>query len=573
MAAATTPSQTSEHPHVDEALQYARDVADGRILACRYVQLACERQLRDLERAERGDWDYYWDPAAAERPVKFIEALPHVKGAWGRRRELIELGPWQKFVITTLFGWRKAKSGARRFSEAYNEIPRKNGKSVLAAGVGLYCFAADDEFGAEVYSGATTEKQAWEVFRPARLMAMRTPALLKHFGIKVNARGLIKPEDMSRFEPLIGDPGDGSSPSCAIVDEYHEHDSPRLYDTMVTGMGARDQALVFVITTAGSNLAGPCYNKRNHAIKVLEGVVENEELFAVIYTVDDDDDWTTEDALKKANPNYGVSVDPEYLRGRLRNAMQVPSDQAIFQTKHLNRWVGARNAWMNMIEWRKSPPRLPLEGLKGRECILALDLASRTDVATLTKLFLPTADDQRLHVHTNYYLPEDTVESAATANASHYAGWHRQGLLTLTPGNIIDFDYIMDDIRDTLSGHNVREVAYDPWQATQLATTLFGEGAPMVEVRATVGNFSEPMKELQALVLRQQLAHGDDPVLSWMASNVAAKLDNKENIYPTKEQPENKIDGIVSLIMAVNRMIADDGPKRSVYEDRGLRTL
>lgn len=563
----------SQNPHVTAALKYARDVVAGRISACKWVRLACQRHLDDLVRTKDKAWPYRFDKDKAERVCRFVELLPHTKGKWAHQRELIRLQPWQQFIFTTGFGWVRKKDGLRRFREIYVEVPRKNGKSILAAGIGLYLFAADNEFGAEVYSGATTEKQAWEVFRPARLIAKRTPALCERFGIEVNASNLAKPEDGSRFEPLIGKPGDGSSPSCAIIDEYHEHATPELYDTMVTGQGARDQPLTLIITTAGANVAGPCYDKRLQLQKVLGGAISNDELMGIIYTLDEDDDWTTEAALQKANPNYGISVGADYLQARLRDALQSPSRQATFKTKHLDIWVGARNAWMNMQAWDKAPARLPLDELAGRRCFMGLDLASKIDVAALLLLFPPTPEDPRWHVHGKYYLPEDMVETGASSNASHYAGWSKQGLLTLTPGNVIDYEYIMDDMRDLASRFTVVEAPYDPWQATHLANTMLAENLPMVEMRQMVANFSEPMKELEALVLQQKLAHGHCPVLTWMASNVVAQLDKKDNIYPTKEQNENKIDGIVALIMALGRALVHQQEPGSVYEERGIIEL
>jgi len=421
-------------------------------------------------------------------------------------------------------------------------------------------FAADGEFGAEVYSGATTEKQALEVFRPARLTCKRTPALAEAFGVTINASNLVKHDDGSRFEPLVGNPGDGASPSCSIIDEFHEHATPALYDTMVTGMGARSQPLNLIITTAGSNLAGPCYMKRDQVIRILRGAIDNDEIFGLIYTVDPDDDWTELATLIKANPNYGVSVDANYLQSRLRDAIQTASRQAIFKTKHLNIWVGARNAWMNMQKWPKCPDRAPLSELVGRPCYMSLDLASKIDVAVKCLLFPPYEGDTRYHVHMKFYLPEDMVESGSTTNASHYAGWAKQELMTLTPGNTIDFSYIMDDMRDDAETYDVLECVYDPWQATQLATQMLSEGLNMIELANNSKNFSEPMKEIEKLVFTKLLAHGNCPILTWMMSNVVAKLDNKDNIYPVKEFYENKIDGPVALIMAMNRVVVhDDG--------------
>jgi phage terminase large subunit-like protein len=320
------------HSHVLAAKRYADAVVSGEIDACRFVKSACARHLSDLERQRDAAFPYRFDPVAGEKVCKFAELLPHIKGEWAGK--LIKLEPWQSFILSTLFGWVRKTDGKRRFRELYAEIPRKNGKSVFGAVIGLYMFTADGEAGAEVYSGATTEKQAWEVFRPAKLMATRADGFAGHFGVQVNASNMAIVDQAAKFEPIIGNPGDGASPHCAIIDEYHEHRTPDQYDTMITGMGARLQPLTVIITTAGTNLSGPCYDKRATVVKLLDGVIENEELFAIIYTLDDDDDWTDFTLWRKANPNYGVSVYEDYLRARHREAIQQASRQNIIQCKH-----------------------------------------------------------------------------------------------------------------------------------------------------------------------------------------------------------------------------------------------
>ena len=278
--------------HVTAALKYAQDVIAGRVPAGGYVRKAAQRHLDDIAKAGKKPYPYRFDDAAAEKVCKFIELLPHTKGKWAAGGQTIKLQPWQQFILVVLFGWLRKKDGKRRFRTVYLEIPRKNGKSILAAGIGLYMLCMDGEFGAEVFSGATTEKQAWEVFKPAKLMLERTAALREFVGAEVWAKALVRPGDGSKFEPIIGNPGDGASPSCAIVDEFHEHDTPALYDTMETGMGAREQPLMLAITTAGYNVAGPCFEKRNELTKVLDGVVENDQLFGVIFGIDHDNHET-----------------------------------------------------------------------------------------------------------------------------------------------------------------------------------------------------------------------------------------------------------------------------------------
>ncbi len=560
----------ASYPNVNAANKYARDIVSGRIAACKEVRQACKRHIDDLKASKKRSYRFTFDKDEAEKACVFVQLLPHTKGQWARERKLIELEPWQKFIFCCVFGWVKKKDGLRRFSEAYCEIPRKNGKSVIAAGVGIYMLCADGEYGAEVYCGATTEKQAWEVFRPAKLMLEKTPALTNAAGIEIMAKNISIPADGSRFEPLIGNPGDGSSPSCALVDEYHEHDSPDLYETMVTGMGSREQGLMFIITTAGFNLAGPCYDKRRQAQQMLDDVMPNDELFAIIYTIDADDDWQDPATLRKANPNFGVSVSEEFLLKQQRDAIRYPSRTNAFLTKHLNIWVSARTAWLNMADWHAcGHSELTLDQFTGRECWLGVDLASKTDIASIALLFRDKDENGRDQwiVFTRNYLPEGAIERAGN-NRAAYEAWQNAGHLVVTDGEEIDFDQIREEIRDLAAMFQINEIAYDPWRATQLAHQLMKDGAEIVEYRNTVQNMSPPMREMEAAITGKRFIHSDDPVLTWMASNVTAKSDAKDNIYPRKERNENKIDGIIAILMALGRaMNADhEAPKESIYD-------
>lgn len=550
----------ASYPNVNAANKYARDVVAGRIPACKWVRLACQRHVDEQKAAKTRAFPYRFDRDAAERACAFIQLLPHTKGKWARERKLITLEPWQLFIFSVLFGWMSKRSGQRRYREAYIEVPRKNGKSVIAAGVATYMLAADGEYGAEVYCGATTEKQAWEVFRPAKLMLQKSPALVSAAGIEVMAKNISIPGDGSRLEPMIGDPGDGSSPSCAIVDEFHEHQSPSLYETMLTGMGARDQPLMFIITTAGFNLAGPCYDKRRQAQQMLDGVVDNPELFALIYTIDEGDDWQSPDVLRKANPNFGVSVSEEFLLKAQRDAIQYPSRQNSFLTKHLDVWVSARSAWLNMATWLAAgDDSMSLEQMEGEPCWLGVDLASKTDIAAIGLIFRKVREDAKVEwrAFVRSYLPEGAIERASS-NRAAYEGWVNSGHLIITDGEELDFEVIRQDILDLSSRFDVQEVAYDPWRATQLAHQLMQEGAPVIEYRNTVQNMSPAMREMEAAVTGGRFTHPADPLLTWMASNVVAKADAKENIYPRKEAADNKIDGIIALLMALGRAITID---------------
>ncbi|EQB15577.1 terminase large subunit [Sphingobium lactosutens] len=554
------------------ARKYASDVCSGKQPAGLQIRLQCRRFLDELKlsRNRAAKFPFVFDEDAAARPCRFIEKLPHSKGKWARTKERLVLQPWQVWIICTTFGWLHkagAQKGLRRFRRLFLVVPRKNGKSAIAAGIGLYMLCADNEFGAEVYSGATNEKQAWEVFKPARLMVDRTPALKRRFGIELTAKAISRIQDGSKFETIIGDPGDGQSPSCSIHDEYHEHADDGQVDTMVTGMGARDQPLQLLITTAGDNLAGPCYALIQEERKKLAGIghdggppLDDETLF-VEYSIDEADDWKSETALRKANPNADVSVSMDFLRARQRDAVATPRKAGVFKTKHLNLWVSAKAAYFDVEAWRKcKDPEVPerardalkLEWLRGRKAIVGLDMASKVDIAAVEVLVLPigekaTRDDPYIRFGF-YFLPADTV-----ADVPHYQGWDSQNLLDVTIGNIVDYDEIEDLLKELQQVLEIVAVPYDPFQATQLSTRLAKEGFPVVEYRPTVLNFSEPMKQLDAAMRARLIIHGGDPVMEWEISNVVGTPDKKDNVYPNKPdgQAHLKIDNPVALMSAI----------------------
>jgi phage terminase large subunit-like protein len=573
------------HPHVNTAHAWARGVVAGTRPACKWVRLACQRHLDDLKRAATEKaYPYWFDLDAAERACEFVELLPHTKGQWAQRGERLHLEGWEAFIFVCVFGWKRWKNGTRRFRELYGEIPRKNGKSQLGAAIGLYMLVADNEAGAEVYSGATTEKQAWEVFGPARRMIERTPGLRNAAGVEVWAKSLAVPTDGSKFEPIIGKPGDGASPSCALIDEFHEHDTPDLLDTMQTGMGARTQPLTAIITTAGYNLAGPCYDKHSEVKRVLEGLIENDELFGIIFSIDleaydwhglrvDADDWADPAALRKANPNYGVSLDVDFLLAQQRRACMNPVEQNRFKTKHLNVWCSARAAWMNMQQWAMcADPGLSIDEFAGEDCYFALDLASKIDICAFTQLFKRQMNGvDHYYAFGKYYLPEDTIEESKV-NQALYRKWVIQGYLTATDGAEIDYDVIREEVKAMSKRFNVREVAYDPWGATQLAHQMADDGATVVEFAMTTKNFSPAMKEILAAVKAGRFHHDGNPVLAWMVANVVAKEDANENIFPRKEKPEQKIDGAVSTIMGVARAMVH-AEQYPIYQGQPLTVI
>lgn len=531
------------YPHVNKANQYCRDVVSGKIDACLYARQACQRHLDNLESSKSKSYRWIFDKDKAERACVFIELMKHVKGQWAGNRFILE--PWQCFIVTSLIGWIARADGMRRFREGFIFVPRKNGKTLLAAGIGGYMFMADKEPGAEIYCAATSEAQAWEVFRPAKQIISGS-RFEKKFGVTVNAKSMTTTAG-SRFLPIIGRPRDGASPHLGIMDEYHEAATSELFDALQTGMGARTQPMMFTISTAGTNRPGPCGTYFDQCVKILAGTIQNDRVFAIMYGLDEDDDWTDLKSWKKANPNYGVSVNDEYLIHQLETAKQNPSKQNIIRCKHLNQWLSVDTAWMDMLKLAKCKDlSLIPESMTGKRCVLALDLASKIDIAALNILFF---DDKEYWTFGRYYSCRATVDKPEN---QHYQTWELEERLIVHPGERIDFGAIEEDVKDFCKQFQVDGIAYDPFQAVQLAANLTAEGLLMIETRATVQNFSEPMKLLEAAIYSGEFHYDGCPLLTWMFSNVVAHYDKKENIYPNKTRNENKIDGVVALIMSMN---------------------
>lgn len=541
------------------AVQYAEGVRDGTVPACKWIKLAAERFLDDLHWQSDDSFKFQYDADKAERACGFIERMPHIKGRWAAKGLTLKLEPWQAFLVCNVFGWVRKRDGFRRFRRVFLIVPRKNAKSTLASAIGVYMLCADGEHGAEVYSGATTERQAWEVFGPARLMCKRSKAFQDRFGLEINAKNIAIPSNASKFEPIIGDPGDGASPTCGIVDEYHEHRTDKQFDTLETGMGARDQPMMLIITTAGDNIAGPCFALQERAQAMLEGTRPGDDLFAMIYTMDADDDWQDEAALRKANPNFDVSVSGEFLRTRQAEAMVSPRKQAIFKTKHLNVWVQSREAYFDVQQFKKAAQ----EGIKPEDFVdwearIAIDLAEKRDLTAVELVFKePDVESPRFVRFGFYYCPEETIDK--TEN-EHLAEWRDLGGLIPTPGAITDDRLIKDDVLDLCRSFDVTEVVFDPWHSRQMGVELSEEGITCVEFRNSPSNMNEPMRELDALITDKRLIHDGGVPFAWMLGNVVngARRGSHDLHRPDKEKAENKIDGPVALIMALGRFLTEE---------------
>lgn len=555
------------------ARDYAKRALSGKgVIAGGWMQKAAARFLADLKAARERNSTWVYSKEYAANAIGFIEHLPHVKGEWARRNETLRMEPWQVFILCNLFGFIRRSDETRRFRRGLISVSRKNAKSTIASAIGLYMLCADGEAGAEVYALATTREQAGIVFNDARAMVRKSPALSDYFGLEAGVMAIARPSANGAFKLLPGDPGDGTNPHCAIVDEYHEHQSPRAYDAMYSGMGARRQPLLLVTTTAGHNRAGPCYQLEAYAHRVLDGQVDDQSLFAVLYTLDPNDDWTDPLVWPKANPNLDVSVSRENLAEACFEAQHNSVRQVNFLTKRMNIWVNAGTQWLDARDWEACTDyAVQLDQFTGRRAILGLDLASKIDLCALEILI---EDGPRWVRFGLYYLPEDPVMAGASSTHAHYYAWHLDGRLILTPGNVTDYGYIKADIQRLCRLLRIEAIAYDPYQATQLATELLAEKVPMIEVKQTVANLSEPMKQLMALIKAKKIVHDGCPVMTWQLSNVVAYTDAKDNIYPRKESPENKIDSPVALIMAVSRALVPAKPKpRSVYELQSLEAI
>lgn len=588
------PKQPAVDPHLAKANEYIAKVLSGEIPACKFVRQACQRQVNDLARAAANDptFPYAFDEAAASRACRFLEQLPHVKGP--KREQLLVLELWQCFIVTTVHGWKRRANGLRRFRRAYIEVPRGNGKSFMLSGEGLLGLCADGEGGADIFSAATTTEQANITRGDADAMLTTRPALAAKLGLKQTAHAIFQPSTNSTFKALSRESKnqEGKNVHFALIDELHAHPTRAVWDVVIMGAGKRHQSLVWAITTAGTDMAGICYEVRDGVVKMLDGA-SNEQLFGIIYTIDEKvmkgdhvvdpgDDWRTEAAWIKANPNWHASIDQDLFRMEATEAMQTASKENNFKTKKLNVWCGADVAWMQMAAWDAcANPALKESDFAGQSCIDGLDLASKVDFAAKTKLFwrdfpagidettLAPKYDRHYFMFVRSYLPEGAVERSKN---SQVAGWVKEGWIRTTPGDVLDFEAIKQDLRADRLQHDLRETAYDPWQALQLSNEMQADGFTMVELAPNVENFSAPMKELEALVIGKRLHHDGNPVMRWMVSNVVCHTDAKENIYPRKQKPENKIDGVVSTLEALNRamrapIVADP------YKERGFRQL
>lgn len=573
------------------AEEYARDVLSGRQVACKWVRLACQRHLADRKR--RGeDWAFRWDPWHADDVCDFAELLPHIEGRW--ETPTIVLEPWQIFCLAVIFGWRRKADGGRRFSKVYWEVARKNAKSTIAAVVTLYCFTKEDEPAPYVFVGATTGAQAQKVFHPAKKMVEKTPDLAEAYGLKAWAKSITEPGG-GYVQPINskGSTQDGHNPHLGVLDELHAHKDRALYDVIDSAFGARKNPLFWIITTAGFDTEGVCYEQRVFAGKVLEGVIAAEYFFGIIYTLDEEE---VEAAKKgtldpatfvKANPNLGVSVQVANMQAAATDALGQPGKLADFLTKRLNIWFSARSGHVNVSKWRACDGPVDLEALRTVPCWMGYDLGATSD---LTSWRLVWWVDGRLKTWGLRYVPEAAVDSRSKKNGVPYSRWVLQPpagawsetsdigahlalrkLLNTTEGDVTDYAYVEKDIRWALKVFKIQGIGFDSWKSQDLNNRLQADAAPLVEVRQGHATLAGPMQELDRLYLSGLVDHAGDETLAWCASNVVARADHNENLVPSKRLSNEKIDDYAALLNAMAIGLNHEPAKGpSVYETRGL---
>jgi phage terminase large subunit-like protein len=568
------------------AQQYIDDVLNDRVTVGTLAKRAVERHVRDLDRQGSEGFPYYFDEAQARRVIDFKQQLRHVEGEWANPRvhdPHLRLEPWQQFKDWVLFGWRR-ESGYRRFTKAYITVARKNGKTTDAAATANYCYMADRprEYGPQVYFVGPKKDQGKIAWKYAKLQIERHPVLRSKTRVYKQNSVITLDYDGAAQATVWGKDAemqDGFNPSFALIDEAHLFPGHESMEVIESGMGARSQPLIYIITTAGMNIQNPVYQDEHQlAVQMLEGTIEPipENFFALIYQLDEEDDWTDETVWPKANPNIGVSVSWDYLRERVQTAMQMPSRQNAIITKNFNRWTQAETRWIGDDDWMKCNAVVSEDDLAGRECFAGIDLSSNTDITAVALVFPPRTDGGLYRFVYRFFIPGEELIERERRDKVPYAYWVQKGYVIATPGKTIDHDLVEQEIINLASTFKIVDLAYDPWQAANVVQHLEDAGFLMVPMYQRYSYMAAPTKEFERLVLQGNVAHGGHPVMRWMISSAEVKSDRQGNIMPMKPRHGargNRIDGVVASIMGLDRAIRHREGTASVYESRGILSL
>ena len=512
----------------------------------------------------------HYDKAKADRAVTFINNLSHTKGKWAGKR--FDLLPWQEQIVRDLFGIVK-EDGNRQFLTAYIEIPKKNGKSELAAAIALYLLYADNEASAEVYGAACDRNQASIVFDVAKQMVQMSRPLEKRSKIMGATKRIVNYSNAGFYQVLSAETGTkhGLNVSGLVFDEIHAQPNRHLYDVLTKGSGdAREQPLFFIITTAGTDRNSICYELHTKALDILNGRKKDTSFYPVVYGLSDEDDWNDEENWRRANPSLGHTIGIDRVREAYQQALDNPAEENVFKQLRLNMWTSSSVAWIPEHVYAKGNDPIQYESLKGRSCYAGLDLSSTSDITAFVLVFPPRFEEENYIVLPYFWLPEDTLELRCRRDHVLYDVWERHGYIKTTEGNVVHYGFIEKFIEDLSEIYHIKEIAYDRWNATQMVQNLEGMGLTLVPFGQGYKDMSPPSKELYKLMMEGKIQHGGHPVLKWMGQNVVMRQDPAGNIKPDKEKSVEKIDGIVALIMGLDRCIRHQTDEGSVYDERGI---
>lgn len=512
----------------------------------------------------------HYDKVKADRAVTFINNLSHTKGKWAGKR--FDLLPWQEQIVRDLFGIVK-EDGNRQFLTAYIEIPKKNGKSELAAAIALYLLYADNEASAEVYGAACDRNQASIVFDVAKQMVQMSRPLEKRSKIMGATKRIVNYSNAGFYQVLSAETGTkhGLNVSGLVFDEIHAQPNRHLYDVLTKGSGdAREQPLFFIITTAGTDRNSICYELHSKALDILNGRKKDTSFYPVVYGLSDEDDWNDEANWRRANPSLGHTIGIDRVREAYQQALENPAEENVFKQLRLNMWTSSSVAWIPEHVYAKGNDPIQYESLKGRSCYAGLDLSSTSDITAFVLVFPPRFEEENYIVLPYFWLPEDTLELRCRRDHVLYDVWERQGYIKTTEGNVVHYGFIEKFIEELSEIYHIKEIAYDRWNATQMVQNLEGMGLTMVPFGQGYKDMSPPSKELYKLMMEGKIQHGGHPVLKWMGQNVVMRQDPAGNIKPDKEKSVEKIDGIVALIMGLDRCIRHQTDEGSVYDERGI---
>lgn len=555
----------------ERLIQYSKDIVEGRIIACEKHKLACQRFLNDVAREGTEEFPYVWVEEEAQKIVDWFKFLRHSKGILAGQPIRIDENPWQLFNNGNLYGWYHKDTGYRRFTKGYIQVARKNAKSQNMAGIGLYelaYFSAKNNEVSEVYSAGTKKEQSKIIFDEAKLMLNGSP-LANRF--KLHRTEIIHTKTGSFFRPLSKEDsqkGDGTNPQCFLIDEYHQHPTSEFYDLADSGMKARREPLLLIITTAGVDLNSPCYQQEyRYCSQILEGTIQNDSYYVMICELDKDDDISDERNWIKANPivmSYPEGI--KAMRESYEVAKEVPEKMRTFLTKNLNIWIQQKDdGYMDINKWRACGQEIDKDTLKsmikGFECIAGVDLSAKIDLTSISFIF--RLDNGKFLVLSHSFMPEDTLKEKMRSDKVPYDVWVDQGYISLTPGAVVDYNFIKQYIKDFEEEYEctVSEICVDPWNATQFMQDMEQEGYTVVEIRQGMMTLGGPTKDFRDQVYAGNVIHANNPVLTYAVSNAVVKMDHNENIMLDKAKSSERIDPIASVITAYVRAMVIDNNK------------